>query len=134
MLPVIGSFTSAIPGEPVAIALINNSAGSIKSLPGAPGVSVVSIALCPARYQRRVCVPGVIPDAGTAFRHYSCESKRPSNCYINALFGLYRSECRAALRHDRGPVRWLSVRRSRVIHLARLSPRVRSSLDGLESV
>lgn len=112
MLPVIGSFTSAIPGEPVAIALINNSRGSIKSLPGAPvtlGVSAVALALCPARYQRRVCVLGVIPDARTAFRHYSCESKRPSNCYINALFGLYRSECRAALRHDRGPVRWLSA-------------------------
>lgn len=47
MLPVIGSFTSAIPGEPVAIALINNSRGSIKSLPGAPvtlGVSARFVA------------------------------------------------------------------------------------------
>lgn len=43
MLPVIGSFTSAIPGEPVAIALINNSAGSIKSLPGAPVTLGVSL-------------------------------------------------------------------------------------------
>lgn len=82
MLPVIGSFTPAIPGEPVAIGLINNSHGCIKSLAGA----AVAHSLCRPRYQWRVCVRRVIPAPRTAFRHYSCESKRPSNCYINALF------------------------------------------------